>query len=145
MTPRFAAILHINYQEFDVEQNMTTIGWNITSESNCGDNVTFLLQGHTLQSYPQIIIYDPPLISRVIRGSLTAQIPSDELSTVNSSIVYRVVALDGDGNICSDTTSQELFVRFNCRLILSLCAHEPRDLHSGADPGFWAGEWLSYS
>ena len=116
------ATLQINYRDFDVEQNVTTLGWKFTSESNCGENVTFLLQGYTLQSLLNTMPQDlPPLvINRTIRGSLTAQIPSEELTTVNDAIVYRVVALDGDGNICSDPTSQQLFYRFDGRLIASL-------------------------
>ena len=109
------AILQINYQDFDVEQNVTILGWNFTSTSGCGDNVTFLLQGYTLQSLLNRMSLDlpSPIINHAIHGSLTAQIPADELTTVEDSIVYRVVALDKDGNICSDPTSQQLFYQFD--------------------------------
>ena len=109
------AHLQINYQDFDVEQNVTTLGWNFTSESNCGDDVIFLLQGYTLRSLVDRMSLDlpSPIINRTIHGSLTAQIPSEELTTGNDSIVYRVVALDRDGIICSDPTSQQLFYKFD--------------------------------
>ena len=64
--------------------------------------------------------FPSPVINRVISGSLTAQIPSEDLTTVNDAIVYRVVALDGDGRICSDPTSQQVLYRFDGRSILKL-------------------------
>ena len=103
-------LLQINYQAFDVEQNAATLGWN-NPGPNCGENVAFLLPF----SQQQMTLSSTTPISNHTTRKFSAQIPSDQLRTANDSIVYRVVALDENG-ICSDSTSQESYYRFDGKL-----------------------------
>lgn len=111
--------LLVNFQDFAVEQNATTIGW--VSNNVCFGE-TIMIEGYTVPMLMMGIANLPgPYVSYTIDEASTAQIPADQLLTpTGEPIVYRIIAVDENGAICSDRGSQDMFYRFDCTYVYDL-------------------------
>lgn len=106
--------LLINYENFNVEQNATTVGW--TFEDGCSE--VFAIEGYTLTSLRNRLSNNlpEPIVNYTVHAAVSSiNIQSDQLviSSTGEPIVYRIVAVDENGTICSDETSQNSFYRFD--------------------------------
>ena len=112
-------MLRLNYQELDINENATTVGW-MTDEGE-GICNTFILQGFTLPTIQSGDLTEQEF-SITVFNSYTATIPSvDYVNSAGDVIVYRVVAVE-NGTICYNRMIQETprFYRFDGKLCESL-------------------------
>ena len=110
--PDSVNILELDYQQLDIEENSTTLGWTFDSREIC--STVFMLQGFNLSSLRGgVSTLAAPEFEYTFNSS-RGEIPSNRLRTsAGDPIVYRLVAVDQNGTICSLPTTLEKFFRFD--------------------------------
>ena len=100
----------MSYQLLYISENAIRVGWVASSERDCD---AVILQGFAL---PAIQSGDStvPEFNITVYNSTTATIPSDQLtSSTGDPIVYRLIAVDDNQDICSQSITQGRFYRFD--------------------------------
>ena len=113
VVPPKVVVLSLNYQELDIEENSTTVGWILTGDSE-GVCDTFILQGFTLPTIESGDLTKQEFNVTIV-DRYTAIIPSDEyyMNPAGDVILYRLIAVDKDETICSTTDTQMTYYRFD--------------------------------
>ena len=113
VNPHDVVVLLLNYQKLDIEENSTTVGWMTDYSDGICD--TFVLQGFTLENG---VLTEQEFNITTVDG-YTATIPSDELmNSAGDAILYRLIAVDENANICSETITLMIFYRFDGKRLL---------------------------
>ena len=108
-------MLLLNYQNLNIEENFTTTEWITDSEGDCD---TFILQGFTLSTIESENLAVPDFII-ALDNLNSATISSDQyINSAGDPILYRLISVDENGNICSNRIDQERFYRFHGTLIV---------------------------
>lgn len=105
--------LTLNYQELDIEEENIKVVL-IVNGNDVGCDI-FISQGFTLTSIQSgDFVTEMPEIHFELDNLISAKIPSDQLtSSTGDPILYRLIAMDENGHICSQSISQDTFYRFD--------------------------------
>ena len=105
--------LLLNYNNLDIEADATKINWVFDVETVC--NRIFVLQGFPLPDVERgVSTLEAPTFSQMFQNANTGVIPSDQLTdSQGDPIVYRLLAVDENGDVCSMTETQVRFFRFD--------------------------------
>lgn len=110
--------IRFNYQELEITASDIHIGWDIVEDfTNCS---LFVVQRgmHMAGSTMPIAIADDNIVSTT---STYAVIPHDQFA--DSEAVFRIIAVDENGTVCSNNKSQRSFYRFNGMKIYKVYIH----------------------
>ena len=103
-----ANTLLLDYQQLDIAETYTRVGWTFDASREC--RTTFELQGFPLSLVRDgVMNLQAPAFKFTVQNSTTAVIPSDQLRNSTDFIVYRLVAVDENGTICSLETVETFY------------------------------------
>lgn len=113
MDPNF---VRLNYQVLGIDdENNLKIGWTaINKTENCG--TSFRIEGFILSSLMNneqaTPVFDP-----IIENSTTTKIlPDQRRVPTGESIVYRIMALNQEGEVCSDSSDNTTYYEVKGKL-----------------------------
>ena len=103
--------LLLDYSNLDIEANSAAISWIFNTTTVC--NRIFVLQGFPLTDVESGVL-GTPTFSQMFQNASTGVIPSDQLTDLQGDpIVYRLLAVDENGDVCSMAITQVRFFRFD--------------------------------